>query len=85
MAVVKILGLALSLAAAVLGAPHGPEEPAPIEARQANPPHWYKYWANSQAVVESEDLDGGEFTVEWDEPTGGNFVIGKGYQQGFAT
>lgn len=56
-----------------------------IDKRQSSNPHWYKYWANDKAVVESENLSGGKFTVEWDEPNGGNFVIGKGYQTGFAT
>jgi hypothetical protein len=75
----------LTLTAAAFSLPHGPEIPTAIEARQAGNPHWYKYWANDQAVVESDDLNGGEFTVEWNEPNGGNFVIGKGYQTGFNT
>jgi hypothetical protein len=85
MAITKALGLVLSLAVGALSVPYGPEQAAPLVARQAGAPHWYKYWANDQAVVEADDLDGGLFTVEWNEPNGGNFVIGKGYQTGFDT
>lgn len=86
MATTRAFGLLLTLAVGALSLPYEPEQPATLEARQGgNPPHWYKYWANDQAVVEAEDLDGGEFTVEWNEPNGGNFVIGKGYRTGFNT
>lgn len=85
MSITKALGLLLSLAVVSLSAPHGPEQPTSLAARQASAPNWYKYWANDKAVVEAEDLGGGKFTVEWNEPNGGNFVIGKGYQRGFNT
>lgn len=41
-----------------------------------------KYWANDDAVLEWEDRAGGEFAVTWDQPNGGNFVVGKGYNPG---
>jgi hypothetical protein len=83
MAFAKTLGF-LTLAVGALAAPYGPEHPA-LESRQTSNPHWYKYWANDKAVVEAQNLDGGKFIVEWDEPNGGNFVIGKGYQTGRET
>lgn len=85
MAVTKIFGL-LTLALSVLAAPSGPEKSASFVARQAGKsPNWYKYWANDKAEVEAQNLDGGKFALTWDEPSGGNFVIGKGYQTGFDT
>lgn len=81
MAIIKALGLVLSLLTAVQAAPGTPENPA-LASRQSAQPHWYKYWANANAVVESENLSGGVFSVDWNEPNGGNFVIGKGFQTG---
>ena len=82
MGISKVLGLILPLAIGALAAPYDqPKED--VERRQGGQPHWYKYWANSEAVVEAEDRDGGEFALSWAEPTGGNFVIGKEYQTGF--
>lgn len=85
MTIIKVLTLVLPLVLGVLGSPHGPERPTSLETRQSKSPHWYKYWTNSQADVEAKNLDGGEFSLTWDEPSGGNFVIGKGYQTGFET
>ncbi|KAH8173410.1 glycosyl hydrolases family 11 domain-containing protein [Sarocladium implicatum] len=79
----KALAFILPLATGAIAAPH--EQPKEDLERRQSQPHWYKYWANDQAVVEAENRDGGEFALSWAEPTGGNFVIGKGYQTGFET
>jgi endo-1,4-beta-xylanase len=83
MTLAKTLGL-IALAVGALAAPYGPEHPS-LETRQGGNPYWYKYWANDKAEVTAKDLGQGKFSVVWDEPTGGNFVIGKGYQTGFET
>ncbi|KAI6778732.1 uncharacterized protein J7T54_000766 [Emericellopsis cladophorae] len=67
----------LPLVLGVLGVPSTQEEPVHEMVRQGGNPHWYKYWANDKAVVEAENLSGGELTVNWDEPNGGNMPLAK--------
>jgi endo-1,4-beta-xylanase len=86
MTIAKLFGLVLPLAMDVLGAPHEQDRRSDVVSREsAAGPTWYKYWANDQADVDADNLSGGQFALTWDEPNGGNFVIGKGYQTGFET
>jgi len=53
-----------------------------LEARQAssNTPNARQYWENDFADVDYVDLGTGAYSVDWSNPPGGNFVIGKGWQ-----
>lgn len=84
-----MLCVVLPLLTGALAAPFvGPAEEhvSDLAGRQSSKgPTWYKYWANDQAEVDAKDLGGGKFYLSFNEPNGGNFVIGKGYQTGFDT
>jgi len=38
-----------------------------------------QYWANDQAKLTWKSGNAGQYSVNWTNPTGGNFVVGKGY------
>jgi hypothetical protein len=38
-----------------------------------------QYWANEQAKLTWNSGAAGLYSVNWSNPTGGNFVVGKGY------
>jgi hypothetical protein len=56
----------------------GPEE---LEIRQ-NENFITQYWGNDFADFEYENGPGGEYSLEWNQRAGGNFVVGKGYRPG---
>jgi hypothetical protein len=75
------LVIAITVATRVIGAPSLIEPEENLVPRQGT--QWYsKYWANDQANVDYENRAGGVFAVTWDEPNGGNFVVGKGKNPG---
>lgn len=39
-----------------------------------------QYWANENAKLTWKSGNAGQYSVNWSNPTGGNFVVGKGYQ-----
>jgi endo-1,4-beta-xylanase len=41
-----------------------------------------QYWGNDFADFEYESGPGGEYSLEWNQRAGGNFVVGKGYRPG---
>jgi hypothetical protein len=43
-------------------------------------PNDTQYWANDFADLDWEPGANGSFQVTWDNPPGGNFVVGKGYR-----
>jgi len=80
----KIFLTVLSLAVAVIAAPQGPEYAALGKRQKSTDPYWAKYWANDKANLtwDPRATTNGEFRVSWNEPNGGNFVVGKGFQTG---
>jgi hypothetical protein len=38
-----------------------------------------QYWANEQAKLTWKSGDAGLYSLNWTNPAGGNFVVGKGY------
>ena len=38
-----------------------------------------QYWANENAKLTWKSGNAGQYSVNWTNPTGGNFVVGKGY------
>jgi hypothetical protein len=38
-----------------------------------------QYWANEQAKLNWKSGNAGLYSLNWTNPTGGNFVVGKGY------
>jgi hypothetical protein len=38
-----------------------------------------QYWANEQAKLTWKSGNAGLYSLNWTNPTGGNFVVGKGY------
>lgn len=38
-----------------------------------------QYWANENAKLTWKSGNAGQYSVNWSNPTGGNFVVGKGY------
>lgn len=38
-----------------------------------------QYWANDNAKLTWKSGNAGQYSVNWSNPTGGNFVVGKGY------
>jgi hypothetical protein len=79
----KSLVFVITVAVGVIGAPSPDFGPGKLIARQDDDDFYSKFWANEDADVEYDDRDGGEFAVSWDQPNGGNFVVGKGYNPGF--
>jgi hypothetical protein len=80
----RSLVFVVTMAVGVMGAPGQEVGPNKVVlARQDDENFYSKNWANEDAVVEYDDRDGGEFAVTWDQPNGGNFVVGKGYNPGF--
>jgi endo-1,4-beta-xylanase len=74
---VKTLFTLVAAASAVLGAPSQEFAPAAVEKRQN--PTYSKNWSNDQANVTYENRAGGVYAVNWLQPNGGNFVVGKGF------
>jgi endo-1,4-beta-xylanase len=75
------LVIAITAAARVAGAPSLIEPEDNLVPRQGT--QWYsKYWANDKADLTYDNRAGGVFAVTWDEPDGGNFVVGKGKNPG---
>jgi hypothetical protein len=77
----------LSLAASVAAAPsnYGPHvreaNDVGISRRQNDPgPFTTQLWGNDNSNFEWDGRSGGEYAVVWDNPSGGNFVVGKGYK-----
>jgi endo-1,4-beta-xylanase len=81
MALVKFIVFSFIAAATVLGSPYpaaelSHEEIEDLVARQEN---WAtQYWANENANLDWNSGRGGAFDLSWDQPNGGNFVVGKG-------
>jgi hypothetical protein len=81
MALVKFIVVSFITAATVLGSPYpaaelSHEEIEDLVARQEN---WAtQYWANENANLDWNSGRGGAFDLSWDQPNGGNFVVGKG-------
>lgn len=38
-----------------------------------------QYWANDAAKLTWKSGNAGQYSVNWSNPSGGNFVVGKGY------
>lgn len=82
----RFLASLLAVASLALAAPSyqpGADDGS-LMARQ-NPSKWYsKNWGNGKDVTNYEytSLEGGKFSVTWDEKAGGNFVVGKGLNPG---
>jgi endo-1,4-beta-xylanase len=52
--------------------------PQPLEARQGN--FAIQNWGNDWAEYNFTSGSAGKYTVDWNNPPGGNFVVGKGYR-----
>lgn len=71
----------ITAATAVVGAPSQPSEADALIVKRQNT-FYEKNWSNDQAVLTWDDRPGGAFAVNWSQPNGGNFVVGKGYNPG---
>jgi endo-1,4-beta-xylanase len=81
MALLKTLVAGFVAAATVLASPYPAAEPSPeeLEMFKARQQQWAtQYWANEDANLEWNSGPGGAFDLSWDQPNGGNFVVGKG-------
>jgi hypothetical protein len=81
MALLKSFVFGFITAATVLASPYpaaelSHEEIEDLVARQQT---WAtQYWANENANLDWNSGRGGAFDLSWDQPNGGNFVVGKG-------
>lgn len=67
---ISLLGLALAVAAA-------PSHEDGLIARQTD--RWItQYWGSETANFTWQSGEAGKYTVTWNNPSGGNFVVGKG-------
>lgn len=70
-----------ALLACVAAAPvFGPAEQDEIELVKRQQRFATQYWANDQANLTWVNSPAGQYSVDWKNPSGGNFVVGKGYR-----
>ncbi|KEY70117.1 hypothetical protein S7711_08648 [Stachybotrys chartarum IBT 7711] len=78
-----LLLCALSAAAGVISSLVAEEIQGDLEARQNQ--FATQYWANENANLTWVSGSAGAFRVSWNQRSGGNFVVGKGYRAGGPT
>lgn len=76
---------AFAAAVGVAGVPnhYGPHlrEVSNVSPRQSDPGRFTtQLWGNEDSSYEWDGREGGEYAVVWDQPSSGNFVVGKGYR-----
>lgn len=57
----------------------GPHERDEIELVKRQQRFSTQYWANDKASLTWNSGAAGAYSVNWSNPSGGNFVVGKGY------